>query len=122
MRRIREQLLGYLFLSPSLAVFVLFLFYPMVRSVYLSFQLTDPRGRVAAYAGFDNYSRMFQSSDFWNSLWITVKFTLLTVPGGLFSVCYAQALFIPQAKGARSSDSFSRFRWRSRSERHPFCG
>lgn len=83
LRRMREQLLGYLFLSPSLAVFLLFLFYPMARSVFLSFQLTDPRGRVAAYAGWDNYSRMMESSAFWNSLWITVKFTLLTVPAGL---------------------------------------
>ncbi|WP_284237180.1 carbohydrate ABC transporter permease [Paenibacillus glycanilyticus] len=83
LRRIREQLLGYLFLAPSLAVFLLFLFYPMVRSVYLSFQLTDPRGRVAAYAGWDNYTQMLESSAFWSSLWITVQFTLLTVPAGL---------------------------------------
>ncbi|MGN7454756.1 carbohydrate ABC transporter permease [Paenibacillus pasadenensis] len=83
LRRWREQALGYAFLAPSLAVFAVFLFYPMIRSVYLSFQLTDPRGRVAAYAGWDNYTGMLQSSAFWNSLLVTLKFTLLTVPAGL---------------------------------------
>ncbi|QJC53562.1 ABC transporter permease subunit [Paenibacillus albicereus] len=83
LRRWREQALGYAFLAPSLAVFAVFLFYPMLRSIYLSFQLTDPRGRVAAYAGWDNYTGMLQSSAFWNSLLVTLQFTLLTVPAGL---------------------------------------
>lgn len=100
-RRMREQLLGYLFLAPSLIVFILFLLYPMVRSVYLSFQLTDPRGRVAAYAGIDNYSRLFQSSDFWSSLWITVQFTLLTVPAGLVLGLVCASLVHAAGRGSK---------------------
>ncbi|MGO4108397.1 carbohydrate ABC transporter permease [Paenibacillus sp. YAF4_2] len=101
LKRMREQLLGYLFLSPSLVVFILFLFYPMVRSVYLSFQLTDPRGRVAAYVGWDNYSRMMESSDFWNSIWITVKFTLLTVPAGLVLGLLCASLVHSAGRGSK---------------------
>lgn len=81
--RWRENVLGYLFLAPSLALFAVFLFYPLVKSVYLSFQLTDPRGRVAAYVGLDNYTQLFASDAFWNSLAVTGLFTLFTVPAGI---------------------------------------
>nr|WP_046233096.1 sugar ABC transporter permease [Paenibacillus algorifonticola] len=79
----REQSLGYLFLAPSIAAFVVFLFYPLVRSVYLSTHLTDPRGRIAAYVGLDNFTQLLNSSSFWNSLGVTALFALLTVPAGL---------------------------------------
>nr|WP_243864659.1 sugar ABC transporter permease [Paenibacillus castaneae] len=81
--RWRENALGYLFLAPSLVLFTLFLFYPLLKSVYLSFQLTDPRGRVAAYVGLDNYTQLFSSDMFWNSLAVTGLFTLYTVPVGI---------------------------------------
>ncbi|WP_336787835.1 carbohydrate ABC transporter permease [Paenibacillus sp. MMO-177] len=101
LRKMREQLLGYLFLAPSVVIFILFFFYPMIRSVYLSFQLTDPRGRVAAYAGWDNYSRMMESSAFWNSLWITVKFTLMTVPAGLILGLLCASLVHSAGRGSK---------------------
>ncbi|MGG1637729.1 carbohydrate ABC transporter permease [Paenibacillus sp. NRS-1760] len=81
--RLRENALGYLFLAPSLLLFTVFLFYPLLKSVYLSFQLTDPRGRVAEYVGFDNYTQLFSSEMFWNSLTVTGLFTLYTVPVGI---------------------------------------
>lgn len=81
--RLRENVLGYLFLAPSLVLFTLFLFFPLLKSIYLSFQLTDPRGRVAAYVGLDNYSQLFSSELFWNSLTVTGLFTLYTVPVGI---------------------------------------
>ncbi|MFX3635391.1 MAG: carbohydrate ABC transporter permease [Candidatus Pristimantibacillus sp.] len=81
--RWRENSLGYLFLAPSLLLFSVFLFYPLVKSVYLSFHLTDPRGRVAEYVGIDNFASLFGSTMFWNSLAVTGLFTLLTVPLGI---------------------------------------
>lgn len=81
--RWRENSLGYLFLAPSLVLFAVFLFYPLVKSVYLSFHLTDPRGRVAEYVGIDNFANLFGSPMFWNSLAVTGLFTLLTVPLGI---------------------------------------
>ena len=81
--RVKESSLGYLFLAPSLLLFAIFLFYPLVKSVYLSFQLTDPRGRVAEYVGWANYTQLFSSEQFWNSLTVTGLFTLFTVPAGI---------------------------------------
>ncbi|KIL38540.1 glycerol-3-phosphate ABC transporter permease [Gordoniibacillus kamchatkensis] len=76
----KEGALGYLFLAPSLLVFICFLFYPMLRSIYLSMTLTDPRGRVADFVGLDNFKDLFSSGQFFTNLKVTLLFVLLTVP------------------------------------------
>ncbi|MFK7692349.1 carbohydrate ABC transporter permease [Paenibacillus sp. HJGM_3] len=79
-RHMRETALGLLFLAPSLAVFSIFCFYPLIRSVYLSMQVTNPRGKVVDFAGFDNFKAMFESEAFYQNLLVTGKFALYTVP------------------------------------------
>ncbi|UUZ83438.1 sugar ABC transporter permease [Paenibacillus sp. P26] len=107
----REHLLAYFFLAPSLLLFGIFLFYPMLKSVYLSFQLTDPRGRVAAFAGWDNYIELFSSDKFYQSLKVTLSFTLLTVPAGILIALVLAALTHNKLRGMRLFQfAFSR-RW-----------
>lgn len=85
----REGLLGYAFLAPSLLIFFFFLFYPMVRSVYLSLTITDPRGKVAAFVGLDNYAELIQSGQFMSNMKVTLLFILFTVP-----TCIVWCLFL----------------------------
>nr|WP_261381538.1 sugar ABC transporter permease [Paenibacillus cremeus] len=79
----RETGLGLLFLAPSLAVFAVFCFYPLLRTVYLSMQVTNPRGKVVDFAGLDNFKAIFTSEAFYQSLAVTGKFALLTIPTGI---------------------------------------
>lgn len=79
----RDNLLGYLFLLPCLLFFGTFLFYPLFKSIVLSFQLTNPRGEAVAFAGLDHYVSMFTSGTFLSTLKATVLFTLYTVPAGI---------------------------------------
>ncbi|GAA0134667.1 sugar ABC transporter permease [Paenibacillus sp. YSY-4.3] len=97
----KEHMLAYLFLAPSIVPFGLFLLYPLVKSVYLSFFLTDPRGNIAAYVGLDNFRQLLGSAQFWNSLEVTGKFVLLTVPGGLALGLIMAALAHSRLKGMR---------------------
>ncbi|OXM83653.1 carbohydrate ABC transporter permease [Paenibacillus rigui] len=98
---LREALLSYVFLAPSLLLFGVFLFYPLVKSVYLSLQLTDPRGRVAAFAGLDNFSELFASEKFYQSLKVTLSFTLLTVPTCIILALLLAALSHNKLRGMR---------------------
>jgi ABC-type sugar transport system permease subunit len=73
---------GYLllFCLPALAVFVLFLLYPLVRSLVGSFLDTDgPLGDQ--FVGLDNYVYLFtdpyQSSHFWKALGNNVQYFLI---------------------------------------------
>ncbi|QHW33786.1 sugar ABC transporter permease [Paenibacillus rhizovicinus] len=95
----KDNMTGYLFMAPSLVLFAVFLFYPLVKSLYLSLCLTDPRGRVAAFVGLDNFTSLFQAEAFWNSLLVTLKFTALTVPSGLFAALLLAALTHGKLRG-----------------------
>lgn len=80
--RWREALLAYAFLLPSLAIFAVFAFYPLVRTVWLG------RYRGTAFGnrrliGWQQYADVFRSAEFQHALKVTVALALLTVPAGL---------------------------------------
>jgi multiple sugar transport system permease protein len=92
----------YLFLAPALVVMAVFLLYPTIRSVWLSFTdydfLSSP-----AFIGADNYLEILASPQFHNSLLVTLYYvvgtTLVVIPSafllalGLRSIGRFQALF-----------------------------
>ncbi|WP_438496546.1 MULTISPECIES: carbohydrate ABC transporter permease [Paenibacillus] len=94
-------MLAYLFLAPSLLLFGVFLFYPLLKSVYLSLHSTDPAGRIAAYVGFDNFNALFTSGLFLDGIRVTALFALLTVPTGLLLALVLAALTHNQLRGKR---------------------
>jgi ABC-type sugar transport system permease subunit len=69
-----------LFLAPSLALFLTFVFIPLVRTISLSTYLTDPIGRATRFVGLLQYQRMFATDVFINSLLRSTQFVLYTVP------------------------------------------
>ncbi|OMD45752.1 glycerol-3-phosphate ABC transporter permease [Paenibacillus borealis] len=99
--KVQENMLAYLFLAPSLLLFGVFLFYPLLKSVYLSLHSTDPAGRIAAYVGFDNFNALFTSGLFLDGIRVTALFALLTVPTGLLLALVLAALTHNQLRGKR---------------------
>ncbi len=74
----------YLFLSPALIVFICFLYYPFIKTIYLSLFLTNKYGQAAKYVGFRNYEDILKfGSNFWPSLVVTFQFVFLVALGGL---------------------------------------
>lgn len=71
---------GLLYLLPSILLFSVFIFYPMIRTIYLSFYLTDQNGNAVMNVGADNYTYLFSSQEFLNSIKATGLFVLYTVP------------------------------------------
>ena len=45
-----------LYLSPSLLIFMVFVFYPMFKTIYLSLFLTNPHGDPVVWKGIQNYA------------------------------------------------------------------
>lgn len=74
---------GLLFLLPSIVLFVIFVFYPLVRTVFLSLFITSPTGRLVTFAGLDQYVELLTSKTFQASLLATSLFVLYTVPVGI---------------------------------------
>ncbi|MGQ9629407.1 MAG: carbohydrate ABC transporter permease [bacterium] len=79
----REEIGGYLFISPWIIGLLAFWLGPMAISLGLSFFKADLM-TPARFVGFDNYRRLFSTdpvqSLFWKSLWNTAYYTFLSVP------------------------------------------
>lgn len=71
---------GYLFLSPFLIMYGVFLVYPMLKGFYISLHDWELVGFYREWTGLANYTRMFSDANFWRALWNTCYFVLLTVP------------------------------------------
>ena len=83
-RRLWESLNAYVFLLPALAIFILFLYYPFIRTIWLSTWLTDTLGVAKKYVGFRNYAKILSSgSAFWPNLLVTFQFVGMVAFGGL---------------------------------------
>lgn len=63
---------------PFVAVYILFLIYPTVRVIMLSFTNSDIAGR-GKFIGLENYQHLIHDPNFWASLWHTIYFILLSV-------------------------------------------
>jgi len=82
-RTLRDWLRAFPYLAPSLIVFAIFVFIPLIRSIILSLYGTNPIGQMTSFVGFKYYERLFSSEVYRNSLLVTLKFVLYTVPGVL---------------------------------------
>jgi sn-glycerol 3-phosphate transport system permease protein len=83
-RHWREAGLAYTLLLPAVFIFGVFIFYPFIKNFELGLYRTNPfNPDLRTYVGFDQFGDVLGSHDFWNSLWSTVLFALLTVPIGL---------------------------------------
>ncbi|MCJ7694411.1 MAG: sugar ABC transporter permease, partial [Anaerolineaceae bacterium] len=75
---------GLLFLAPSLILFFSFVFIPLFKSIQLSMYITNPIGVPAKFVEFQNYTRLFETPEFLNSLKRSLQFIAYTVPVTIF--------------------------------------
>jgi multiple sugar transport system permease protein len=82
-RRRRDNLAGYIFLSPWLLGLLGITAVPMLISLYLSFTDYSPLISIGEsnWVGLDNYRRMFTADpSYWHAVRVTVIFALIAVP------------------------------------------
>ncbi|MFC7374953.1 carbohydrate ABC transporter permease [Brachybacterium sp. GCM10030267] len=80
-RRRSENLRGWLYCSPFLAAFVLFLIWPTVYGLWMSFTSASLAGTNTEFVGLDNWVEALGDPIVWRSLGNTVWFTVLsTIP------------------------------------------
>jgi sn-glycerol 3-phosphate transport system permease protein len=106
-RRLRESGLAYLLLLPSLVIFGVFVFYPLIHNVYLGFFRSPPfPGLPSKYVGFSQYEDVLTSHDFLQSLGTTLLFALYTVPIGIAAGLGLAVLAHQQLRGVRVYRTF----------------
>ena len=76
----RTELAGWGFLAPFLVAYGLFVLWPMIDGLRLSFYSWSLLGSTH-YIGLDNYRAALNDNVFWTDIWHTLQFTLLsTIP------------------------------------------
>ncbi len=84
---------AYLFLAPTLVVLGIFVYFPIIESFRLSLNRVAPFGSAEIFVGFDNYTRLLGSSEFWNNVVVSLFFMVGTVPVGI-AIAVAIALLL----------------------------
>jgi len=104
--RQRRALVGYLYLSPFLVGFILFIGGPMVASVVLSFMKYNIVSPMQ-YAGLTNYIRAFREDKlFWTSLGRTFYYAGAMVPLSLASSLSLAVLLNQKLRGTSAFRTF----------------
>ncbi|MCK9794316.1 sugar ABC transporter permease [Isoptericola sp. 4D.3] len=84
---------GYLFVAPFAVATGLFLLWPTVYGLWMSFTDQSLTATESSFIGIDNYVEAFSDPQVWTTLWHTVWFTVLsTVP--LVVVALLMALLV----------------------------
>jgi trehalose/maltose transport system permease protein len=77
----RQTRIGWLLLVPALAVVAFVAIYPLGKTVYQSFTNQEFLAGLepTKWVGLDNYRTLWHDSIFHHAIWVTIKFTLITV-------------------------------------------
>lgn len=80
-KRLRIDLAGIGFVLPFLIFYVLFLIWPILLGLRMSFFNWTITGRGASdFLGLANYQELFSDPDFWHALEVTLLFTIISTP------------------------------------------
>lgn len=75
----RDSLAAWLFVTPALLFLTIFLFYPIIYLLYLSFTSGSFTVEGTRAVGWRNYIRLITDADFWQVIGNTAYFTIATV-------------------------------------------
>lgn len=93
--RTRSDLSGWAFSTPFLLFFLVFLVWPILYGLYMSFTGKSLTGANDSLIGFANYAEALADADMWRSLGNTLYFTVIsTVPLVLVALVMAALLNI----------------------------
>ena len=87
-RQWKEIGLALLYMSPALLFLIAFTYIPFLRSIWLSFFITNPQGDTVRFNAINYYTRILNldgsgRSEYLQSMLTTASFSLLVVPLGI---------------------------------------
>ncbi len=93
-QRTRNTIVGYLFLTPSLIGYVVFLAFPIVFSLIISFTNWDLISGLKniKFVGFDNFIKMYRDVNVTKALKNNIIFAVTTVPMTIFIALFFAVL------------------------------
>jgi sn-glycerol 3-phosphate transport system permease protein len=97
----KTNILPYLFIAPALVLFGLFTIYPFIKTIVLSFTLTDKYGNAQKFVGLKMWKRVLTSSEFWKVMVVTLKVAVINLLGTFFIALFFALLSTEQVRGGK---------------------
>lgn len=96
----QDRVLGYLFVSPQLLGYLVFVLYPLIAIIVFSLQDYNLLSGVRGWIGFDNYRSMFASGSlFLKTLGNSLVFTAGLVPANVILALFLANLLTKPIRG-----------------------
>jgi len=97
----RVSPLPYVFIAPALILFGMFTIYPFLRTIALSFTLTDTYGNPTKFVGLQMWKRVLTNETFWKVMGVTLKIAAINLVGTFFFALFFALLSSDQVKGSK---------------------
>lgn len=100
-QRKTQKLLPYMLLLPVIILYLTFTYYPFVKTIILSFSVTNKKGDFVRWVGLRNWITIVTKDDFWQIILTTFKYAALNLVM-TFGIAMIFALMCTKkGKGAR---------------------
>lgn len=99
MKSFERKLFPYLMLLPMIVIFGVFLFYPALNGLKISFMKWDGIN-PQEFVGLKNYSKLLGDKVFWRAFTRTIAFTAMAVPGIYVAALGLALLLTREVKGS----------------------
>ena len=90
--RIKQSRYGYLFVAPFLMAFLVFGLYPVIYTVYLSFQKWDGLSAIKSI-DWENFIRLLSDEVFYLSLWNSLRIWIINFVPQMLTALILSAIF-----------------------------
>ena len=95
--------LPYLLLLPTVILFGMFTYFPFVKTIVLSFAVTNKKGAFAKWVGIKNWIRVLSKDEFWGTVVVTLKMAAANL---VFTFLIAMIFALLATKKTRWSKSY----------------
>ena len=77
---VNKFLKGFIYILPSIVLFITFVIYPFIKTIIQSFFLSNNLGEIVSFVGLGNYIDLFKDTQYLKSIATTFTYVILTVP------------------------------------------
>ncbi|WP_366107213.1 sugar ABC transporter permease [uncultured Clostridium sp.] len=99
--KLRKKIEPYFYLIPTFIIFILFVFYPFIKTIIMSMSTTNIRGQIKDFIGLENFKEILTSPEFYNSIFVTFKFVLIVAAPSVIIGFLLALLANNKLKGSR---------------------
>lgn len=99
MKNFEQKIFPYLLLLPTIAIFGLFLFFPAINGLWISFTKWDGIN-PQTFIGLKNYIDLLGDESFWRAFLNTIVFTAISVPAIYVSALLLALILTQNIKGS----------------------